>query len=268
MLCTAIALTSVLVFPQFGMKAEARKNHTCEFGRWVTKSEGSAYQDLYQEYLCNICDDVIMINYMPAELFVRDRLNKHLVTARKNSVIYSDFGVYHTIHDEQLVALSSRSDVTVIITYLYEGIYYQTTFPAGADYTALLQDDVLFYGMPGLDGLCGITTAVGAPFVGNLAEIEKLEGAELLYSRIRMAPPQGTVYCDFKDLYTINETLLTTLSKRSDVTAVVTYQYKDQYYQTTFPAGADYSELLSDSMQFYGMLGLSGRYGIVTEICE
>lgn len=267
MLCTVIAIGALVIFPQFGMKAEAAEDHTCVY-RWITVSEGSGYADLYQQYSCKYCGFVEKINYMRSELFVRDRLYKQIEGAKKNGVITSDFGLYHTVHDDLFTWLSKRNDVTVIVGYQYQGTYYQTTFPAGADYTEFLEDDQLFYGMLGLNGRCGIFTLVGGEVVSDLSELDRLEGAELLYARIRVCPQQGTVYFDLKDVSTANETLFATMSKRPDVTVKITYKYKDTYYQTTFPAGADYTEILNDSVQFYGMLGLSGRCGIVTEVCE
>ena len=266
-LCAVIAVGSLLIFPQFEMKAKAAEDHTCVY-RWVTVSEGSGYADLYQQYSCKYCGYVKEINYMRSEIFVKERLYKQIEGAKKQAIIYSDFGLYHTVHDDLFALLSERNDLTVIIGYQYKGTYYQTTFPAGADYKEFLEDEQLFYGMLGLDGRCGIFTSVGNEVVSDLSELDRLEGAELLYARIRVCPQQGTVYFDLGNVHTVNETLITTLSKRNDVTAVITYKYNDKNYKTTFSAGADYSELLNDSVQFYGMLGLSGRCGIVTEICE
>ena len=264
MLCTAIAMGCMLISPQFEMKAEA-KNHTCNYV-WKTLSEGSAYQDLYEIKSCEICGEVQMINYKRAADFVRERLLEQIKNSRKNWVVVNNLGFYHTLHDEVLVLLTERYDVTLVVTYEYEGIYYQTTFPAGADYSELLQDDVKMYGMPGLNGRCGIVTSVGEEVPSNFPELAALEGAEAFYSHIKMAPKQETVYASYGDNHTIHKTLLSTLSERNDVTAIVLYEYKGMNYKTTFPAGADYSELLKEGTQFYGMLGINGRCGIVTEI--
>lgn len=267
-LCTVIAVGSMLISPQFELKAEAAKNHTCVAGPWKTLSKGSGFTDLYQERLCNICEEVVEINYMRSEDFVKDRLYKQIANAKENAVINTYFGPYHVVHDDLFIWLSTRNDVTAVVTYLYQGVYYQTTFPAGVDYTVFLQDDALFYGMPGLDEQYGIVTLIGEGVTGGLLELEETEGAELLYNMIRLCPKQGTVHFDFEDLYTINETLISTLAENNDITVKITYKYKEQDFRTTFPAGADYSELLNDSQKFYGMLGLNGRCGITTELCE
>ena len=265
MLCAAIAVGSMLVLPQFELKAEAGRDHICSYS-WKTLSEGSAYSNLYEIQSCDICGDIKMTNFKYADDFVRDRLQTQIKEARKDWVVVNDLGFHHTLHDEVFVWLKERNDVTLVVTYDYEGTYYQTTFPAGADYSEFLQDDVKFYGMPGLNGRCGIVSEAGGKVGSDFPEVVKLEGAEALYSHIQMAPQQGTVYASYGDNHTINKTLLTELSVRNDVTAVVIYEYEGMNYKTTFPAGADYTELLNEGSQFYGMLGLNGRCGIVTEV--
>ncbi len=89
-----------------------------------------------------------------------------------------------------------------------------------------------------------------------------------LYDKIESAPTKGTVTYDYEKTYTIGDKLLTKLGNRSDVTLVITYQYQGRNYRTTFLAGMDYTELLEDGEEFYGLLGLNGRCGIITEICE
>lgn len=264
-LCAVIAVGSVLIFPQFEMKAEAATVHDCSYS-WKTLSEGSAYSDLYEIFSCDTCGKIKMKNFMHAEDFVRDNLKKQIKNARKDWVVISELGFYHTLHDEVFVWLTERNDVTLVVTYEYEGTYYQTTFPAGADYTEFLQDDVLFYGMPGLNGRCGIISSAGEKVEYGLAEVSKLKGTDEFYNNIKMAPKQETVYASYGDLHTINKSLLTKLSERNDVTTVIMYEYEGMNYKTTFPAGADYTELLNEDTQFFGMLGLNGRCGITTEV--
>jgi len=263
-LCTAIAMGCMLISPQFGLKVEA-KNHECNY-RWKTLSEGSAYADLYEIESCDICGAIRMRNYKRADEFVRERLEKQIKGARKDWVVVSDLGFYHTLHDEVFVWLTERYDVTLVVTYEYEGIYYQTTFPARTDYSEFLLDDVKMYGMPGLNGRCGITSLAGAEVPSNFPELVTLEGAESLYFHIDMAPQQATVYSSFGDNHTINKTLLTKLTERNDVTTVIFFEYKGMNFKVTFPAGADYTELLKEGGQFFGMLGLNGRCGITAEI--
>jgi hypothetical protein len=86
-----------------------------------------------------------------------------------------------------------------------------------------------------------------------------------LYTKVTGAGEGETVTYDTGMVHTVCDKLFTKLQQRKDVTLVITYQYKGENYRTTFPARADYTELLQDADQFYGMLGLNGRCGIVTE---
>ena len=261
-LCSAIVMSGVLVFPRYELKAEA---HECAFA-WHTRSEGSAYSTLYEVYECVLCNKVKEINYKTPEVFVRERLYAQIKDARSQSVVASEYGVYHTVSDQLFTMLSKKNDITVMITYQYDDNYYQTTFPAGTDYSELLQDNEKYYGMPGLNGRCGITSSMGRGLDGgNLAEDVKSKGAEEVYSHIKLAPEHETVYADYGELHTINDAMITTIAEKKTVTTVITYVYGGQNYRTTFPAGADYTELLNDGEQYYGMPGLNGRCGIVTE---
>lgn len=86
-----------------------------------------------------------------------------------------------------------------------------------------------------------------------------------LYEAVGKAREAETVTYDLGNFHTIADTLLTTLQNRSDVTLVLTFTYQNRCYETTFPKGTDYTELLEDEDFFYGLLGLNGRSGIVTQ---
>ena len=86
-----------------------------------------------------------------------------------------------------------------------------------------------------------------------------------LYTKVMRAADGETVTYDTGLIHTVCDKLFTKLQERKDITLVITYQYKGENYRTTFPSGADYTELMQDTDQFYGMLGLNGRCGIVTE---
>lgn len=263
-LSAAIAVGCMLGLPQFEMKAEA-KHHECDY-TWKTLSEGSAYADLYEIESCDVCGVIRMRNYKQADEYVKERLEKQIKGARKNWVVVSDLGFHYNLHDDVFVWLTERYDVTLVVTYEYEGIYYQTTFPARTDYSEFLLDDIKIYGMPGLDGRCGITSLAGEKVPSDFPELVTLEGAESLYFHIDMAPQQATVYASYGDNHTIHKTLLNKLTERNDVTTVIYFEYKGMNFKVTFPAGADYTELLKEGNQFYGMLGINGRCGITAEI--
>ena len=86
-----------------------------------------------------------------------------------------------------------------------------------------------------------------------------------LYTKVTGAGEGETVTYDTGMVHTVCDKLFTKLQERKNITLVITYQYKGENYRTTFPAEADYTELMQDADQFYGMLGLNGRCGIVTE---
>ena len=66
--------------------------------------------------------------------------------APADGTVSYDSGSLHTLSDKMLECLSERSDVTVEISFVYEGTAYKMTIPAGCDYSALLSDEDAFYG--------------------------------------------------------------------------------------------------------------------------
>ena len=131
--------------------------HVCQY-EWETVREASAGQDGLERYLCKLCGDVQATLIIPASQYQVQELYTKVTGAAAGETVTYDMGQIHTVCDKLFTKLQQRSDVTLILTYRYKGTDYQTTFPAGADYTELLVDEEQFYGMLGLNGRCGIVT--------------------------------------------------------------------------------------------------------------
>ena len=86
-----------------------------------------------------------------------------------------------------------------------------------------------------------------------------------LYGEIKNAPLNGTVTFDSGRLYTMSDYIIKKLAERSDVTTVVTCEYKTTAYRMTIPAGADYSALLADEDYFYGYFYFAQLVGATIE---
>lgn len=82
-----------------------------------------------------------------------------------------------------------------------------------------------------------------------------------LYRVLKDAPQGGTAAFDSGRQYTISDYLIKKLAERSDVTTVITFQYQDQAYQMTIPAGTDYTQLLMDEDYFYGYFYFANAVG-------
>ena len=87
-----------------------------------------------------------------------------------------------------------------------------------------------------------------------------------LYGFIKDAPENGTVTNDFGKLHTISDYLLKKMAERSDATVTIQFEYKNQKLQITFPAGTDYTPILTDTDTMYGFYGVAAKLGLtVTE---
>ncbi len=131
--------------------------HVCQY-EWEVVREVGADQDGLEQYLCKLCGNVQSTMTIPASQYQVQELYTKVTGAGEGETVTYDLGMVHTVCDKLFTKLQQRKDITLVITYQYKGESYRTTFPAGADYTELMQDTDQFYGMLGLNGRCGIVT--------------------------------------------------------------------------------------------------------------
>ena len=81
------------------------------------------------------------------------------------------------------------------------------------------------------------------------------------YGKVKDAPANGTVTYDSGKLYTISDYLLKKMSERNDVTLTVNFEYQNAKYELTFPAGIDYTPVLTDEEAMYGYFGVAAKLG-------
>ena len=106
---------------------------------------------------------------------------------------------------------------------------------------------------------------------GDVKEKQPIPAAQIyvkgLYGAVKEAAPNGTVEYDAGKLHTISDYILNKMSERSDVTVNVKFEYKGVKYQITFPAGTDYTKVLTDEPTMYGYFGVAAELGLaVTEL--
>ena len=82
------------------------------------------------------------------------------------------------------------------------------------------------------------------------------------YGKVKDAPANGTVTYDSGKLYTISDYLLKKLSERSDVTLTVNFEYQNAKYELTFPAGTNFTPVLTDEDTMYGYFGVAAKLGL------
>ncbi len=82
------------------------------------------------------------------------------------------------------------------------------------------------------------------------------------YGNIKEAPENGSITYDSGKLYTISDYLLKKMSERSDVTVTVNFEYQSAKYELTFPAGTDFTPVLTDEETMYGYFGVAAKLGL------
>ena len=87
-----------------------------------------------------------------------------------------------------------------------------------------------------------------------------------LFGFVNNVPENGTVTTDFGRLHTISDYLLKKMAERNDATVTIQFEYKNQKLQITFPAGTDYTPVMTDTDTMYGFYGVASKLGLtVTE---
>ena len=82
------------------------------------------------------------------------------------------------------------------------------------------------------------------------------------YGKVKDAPANGTVTYDSGKLYTISDYLLKKMAERNDVAVTVNFEYQNVKYELTFPAGTDYTPVLTDEETMYGYFGVAAKLGL------
>ncbi len=82
------------------------------------------------------------------------------------------------------------------------------------------------------------------------------------YGNVKEAPENGSITYDSGKLYTISDYLLKKMAERKDVTVTIQFEYQGAKYELTFPAGTDYSAVLTDEEMMYGYFGVAAKLGL------
>lgn len=134
---------------------ESKPRHVCSF-EWVITLDPTTGADGLEEYKCTSCGVVQESHPIPASVaVVKDFYGKVKEAPEKGSITY-DSGKLFTISDYILKKMAERNDVAVTVKFEYQNKKYQLIFPAGLDYSAVLNDEETMYGYFGAAAKLGL----------------------------------------------------------------------------------------------------------------
>ena len=134
---------------------ESKPGHICSF-EWVITLDPTTGADGLEEYKCTGCGVVQESHPIPASVaVVKDFYGKVKEAPEKGSITY-DSGKLYTISDYILKKMAERNDVAVTVKFEYQNKKYQIIFPAGLDYSAVLNDEESMYGYFGAAARLGL----------------------------------------------------------------------------------------------------------------
>lgn len=131
-------------------------SHTCNF-EWITTIDPTTGADGLEEYKCASCGLVKESHPIPASVAAVKDFYGNIKEAPENGSITYDSGKLYTISDYLLKKMSERSDVSVTVSFEYQNAKYELTFPAGTDYSTVLEDEDMMYGYFGVAARLGLT---------------------------------------------------------------------------------------------------------------
>ena len=137
---------------------ETEYKHTHEY-EWVTVREATGDMNAEEVYQCKSCGDVKYRMEVPNSAYAQ--FNQNAITsidrASSGAEIKLKTNMWVSFRSEVIETLKEKTDVSVTIDYLYQGIWYTVTIPAGADLDAL-EDSEGYYGFRYLDQAFGGST--------------------------------------------------------------------------------------------------------------
>ena len=132
----------------------ARSNHQHAY-EWQILTDPTIDEDGVYAYICSCGDIKEKQPISAAQVFVKDLYGK-IKEAPQNGTVTYDAKAWSTISDYLLKKMAERNDVTVTIRFQYQKADYEITFPAGTDYTAVLNDTETMYGFFGIANILGM----------------------------------------------------------------------------------------------------------------
>ena len=264
----AVLLSFVMVFGIFsGMKldAEAREGKAYKFEEL---KKGTV---LYAGDLIDISTQANQgVNWggMGIQIYAN---GKKLFSCRKDEAnhcklpSYVEDGVsYNTFTCEKDYNINSRGIIYVSLSVTtFEEEKEETLAPITTEsHTCNFQWVTTIDPEVGMDGLeeykcveCGAVQE-SHPIPASVAAVKDF------YGKVKDAPANGTVTYDSGKLYTISDYLLKKMSERSDVAVTVNFEYQNAKYELIFPAGTDYTPVLTDEETMYGYFGVAAKLGL------
>ena len=122
---------------------------------WKVLTDPTIDQDGVYAYMCSCGDIKEKQPISAAQVFVKGLYGK-VKEASQNGTVTYDAKSWSTISDYVLKKMAERNDVAVTIQFNYQKTAYEITFPAGTDYTTVLNDTETMYGFFGIAKILGL----------------------------------------------------------------------------------------------------------------
>lgn len=140
-------------------KGNGGSDHKHSF-EWDITKEPTCTEDGEASYICYGCGHVAAKQPVTRWQWFMKQYRGLVKNAEQNATVTFEADDMPCISDYMLGLNADRSDVTVIIHFIYKGVSYELTIPAGTDFSSIQSDTDTFYGYLGLAAKLGLTATV------------------------------------------------------------------------------------------------------------
>lgn len=135
----------------------AGHTHTFE---WDMTTLPTRTEDGEASYICHECGCVEATQPVTRWQWFMKQYRELIKNAEQNATVTFEADDMPCISDYMLGLNAGRPDVTMVIHFVYEGVSYELTIPAGTDFSVIQNDADGFYGYLGLAAKLGLTAKV------------------------------------------------------------------------------------------------------------
>jgi hypothetical protein len=132
-----IYVTVNVTAPAVSASNTAAASHVHNY-EWVTVREATATEDGEMDYMCS-CGDVKERQIIPKYVGATKEVNDKLDAAKSGQTITLDTGDNCSFNRDTMdkIANDTQNNIKVVIKYIYKGVHYIMTIPAGSNPAAI-----------------------------------------------------------------------------------------------------------------------------------
>lgn len=191
---------------------------------------------------------------------VQSMIIKKVAAAPENGTVIINSGETLSMNRASVEALQKRPDVTLALNFIYKGVDYTVTIPAGTDWKAVAGNSIwvgFLYLNSMFGGKEGTTVYDELSLNKEYATLDDMS-ADLSDALDEMAEG-GSLTINTGNWFYFGPSAIETLKENNTVNLTIDFKYQSKSYSVTIPAGTDWGKIAGDS-KFLGFMYLNSLF--------